>query len=341
MKHQSDAIDRWLLRQVRSQPSNLARSGSEHFGTTRQTINSRLRKLTGDGVLVSDGNTRARRYELVTSDFETRIKITPTLEEDRVWRTFAEDSLRGVPEKAVNICHYGFTEMVNNAIDHSEGTEIYILGRRTALDTEIRILDDGVGIFQKIARACSLEDERHAILELSKGKLTTDPKRHSGEGIFFTSRMVDRFTIYSGNLFFSHIEREDWLLEDDDDDPGKGTYVRLLVHNDTELTPVEIFNQYTSGDDYGFTRTVVPVKLAKYEGEELVSRSQAKRLISRFERFKEVMLDFSGVTMIGQAFADEVFRVFREQHPDVHLMPINAGEDVMRMVQWVEREGKG
>src|SRR5882762_5697831 len=58
-----------------------------------------------------------------------------------------------------------------------------------------------VAIFRKIATALGLANEAHAILELTKGKLTTDRQRHSGEGIFFTSRMFDWFGILSHNLY--------------------------------------------------------------------------------------------------------------------------------------------
>ena len=37
----------------------------------------------------------------------------------------------------------------------------------------------------------------------------------------------------------------------------------------------------------------------------LVARSQAKRLLERFDRFEEVVLDFDGVRQVGQGFADE------------------------------------
>ena len=49
---------------------------------------------------------------------------------------------------------------------------------------------------------------------------------------------------------------------------------------------------------------MVPLRLAQHEGEKLVSRAQAKRVAHRFEKFKRVMLDFDGVTQIGQAFAE-------------------------------------
>ena len=61
--------------------------------------------------------------------------------------------------------------------------------------------------------------------------------------------------------------------------------------------------------------------------------SQAKRVAHRFEHFKEVVLDFDGVAEIGQAFADELFRVFTGTHPDVRLRPINTSEAVAQMVR--------
>ncbi len=85
-------------------------------------------------------------------------------------------------------------------------------------------------------------------------------------------------------------------------------------------------------DDYGFTKTVVPVKLAQYGDEYLVSRSQAKRLLSRIDRFKTVLFDFHGVEAIGQSFADEIFRVFSEQHPNMQLLDIRANPEVEKMI---------
>ena len=68
-------------------------------------------------------------------------------------------------------------------------------------------------------------------------------------------------------------------------------------------------------------------------GENAVSRSQAKRLLAGFDRFAEVMLDFEGVTEIGQAFADEVFRVFTSQHPNIRLKWMRANVQVEKMIQ--------
>jgi hypothetical protein len=137
---------------------------------------------------------------------------------------------------------------------------------------------NGGGIFKKIQNALNLLDERHALLELSKGKLTTDPKRHTGEGIFFTSRMFDSYDIVSGEVYFSHEfgKPEDWIFERDK--LSDGTAVWMKLHNHTARKIKKIFDQFTSGEDYGFNKTVVPVKLAQYGNDKLISRSQAKRL---------------------------------------------------------------
>jgi uncharacterized protein (DUF1330 family) len=176
-----------------------------------------------------------------------------------------------------------------------------------------------------------LYDARESILELAKGKLTTDPQNHSGEGIFFTSRAFDSFAIISRNLYFTHqTEKDDWLIDIDSDTPGTSIYLRLS--NTCPRTMKELYDEYAEPDEYSFNKTRVPVKLARYEGEKLVSRSQAKRLVSRFEKFSTVILDFEDVEEIGQAFADEIFRVFASNHPEVKLITAHATDAVNKMI---------
>ena len=75
------------------------------------------------------------------------------------------------------------------------------------------------------------------------------------------------------------------------------------------------------------------VRLLRIGKESLVSRSQAKRLLARLDRFEEVVLDFDGINSIGQAFADEIFRVFQNEHPEVRLIPVNESPEVARMIR--------
>jgi hypothetical protein len=96
----------------------------------------------------------------------------------------------------------------------------------------------------------------------------------------------------------------------------------------------EVYDAYASPENnYAFDRTVVPVKMAEHSENDLISRSQAKRLLLRIDRFRTVVLDFRNVNQIGQAFADEVFRVFTRGHPDVEVQFINANGDISNMIR--------
>ncbi len=142
------------------------------------------------------------------------------------------------------------------------------------------------------------------------------------ESIFFSSKACDFFSIFSEDLVFSHNRNTALdLLEqlDPEDHSVKGTLVTMLVKNKSERTMNEVYDQYSSPDE-GFYKTLVPVKLLRYKDEGIVSRSQAKRLLARFDKFRSIVLDFEGIDMIGQAFADEVFRVFQLTHPQVQLL---------------------
>jgi hypothetical protein len=232
--------------------------------------------------------------------------------------------------------------MVNNAIDHAGGNELRVAIEINSFFTEINVYDDGVGIFRKLRTELHLEDERHAVLELAKGKLTTDPDKHTGEGIFFTSRMMDDFAILSGDVFFSHksSEEEDWILERDQ--PKTGTAVFMKLANNSERNSQEVFNNFASDEEnYGFTKTVVPVRLARHGLEKLVSRSQAKRLLSRVDRFSTVIFDFRDVDSIGRAFADEIFRVFELNNPSITLIAINTVSQVEKTIALARQNGSG
>lgn len=332
-----EVVRKFIIENLGAHAGDIVRVTSEKFGCTRQAVHKHLQRLIAEGSVTESGQTRNKVYRLAPLvKFRKEYGGVAGLAEDAVWREDVAPALQGLPENVLNIWHFGFTEMLNNVIDHSGASFVLVDVERTAAVTTIRVYDNGVGIFRKIQAALNLLDERHAVLELAKGKFTTDPKNHSGEGIFFSSRMFDRFSISSGEVFFSHEfdKSEDWILDSGTKDGG--TLVHMALHNHTARTAKKVFDKFTSDDDYGFTKTIVPVKLMTYGDDSLVSRSQAKRLLARFDRFKIVMLDFSGVASIGQAFADEVFRVFRNKHPEVELIPQHASTDVKRMISRAE-----
>jgi anti-sigma regulatory factor (Ser/Thr protein kinase) len=333
VRERGKRIRQFILDNVEKHPRDVASLAAQEFSITRQAVNKHIQHLVEQKALIVRGSTRSKSYQLhPLIEWTKTYGLSNKLEEDVVWDSDIKSLVIELPDNVRDIWLYGFTEMLNNAIEHSSGKAVVIQLKKTAIDTQITIIDDGEGIFKKIQKALQLHDERHAVLELAKGKLTTDPDRHSGQGIFFTSRMFDRFAILSGNVYFSHEfnKAEDWILEGDG--YQSGTTVFMKLNNNTSRTSKQIFDNFSSGDDYAFTKTVVPVRLAQYGDEKLVSRSQAKRLLAGVDRFKVVVFDFSGVDAVGQAFADEVFRVFKKQHPEIQLMSLDASQDVAQMI---------
>lgn len=332
MKADKDAIRKRALQLVAEGSPRVGAQIASEFGLSRQVTNARMQALVKEGLIEAQGSTRARIYRLRVLAEVTRAYLREGLHEDLVWREVFLPRVVDLPENVRDIWYYGVTEMVNNAIDHSGSAEVRVGLLRNALFTDVTVDDDGEGIFLKIQRALNLFDAREAILELAKGKLTTAPEQHSGEGIFFTSRVMDGFDIHSGRLHFRHYRGTRDVLEERSADIA-GTRVSMRLDNDTDRTLRSVFDAFVDAEEYTFDKTVVPVRLAQHEGENLVSRSQAKRIAQRFERFKEVVLDFDGVIDIGQGFADELFRVFANAHPDVRLTPINMSEAVAQMMR--------
>ncbi len=339
MSKRSHEIRRAVLREVFWQSTSPVRQVSVAYGVTPQAVQLHVQHLAADGLLLASGEKRYRRYELAITAKKHRAFVLRGLAEDRVWTTFAAPAVADLADEEKLICSYGLTEMVNNAIDHSGGKKVTVRISRTDVSIMVEVVDDGEGIFHKIAGALGLSDSRLALLELSKGKFTTDPARHTGEGIFFSSRLFDRYQVRSGKLAFSRSTRTDEWRAETRDRAGRGTTVSMALLLPSSTVMRDVFSRFSSGpEEYRFAKTHVPLKLALFEDEAMMSRSSAKRVLSRVERFDEVQLDFAGVRSIGQAFADEIFRVFANAHPNVEFIVVNANAAVTEMIRRAQAE---
>jgi len=328
-----EQLSRDITRDVAQHPLDLTRFYAEREGISRAAAARYVLQLEQDGWIARTGSSTRPVF---TPGHKRRIAKTyplKGLEEDMIWSQDFRPYLN-LPANIANIAAHGFTEMVNNAVDHSDGQAVFINATQNEEFLTLAVSDDGIGIFEKISKALQLAVRRQALFELSKGKFTTDPSRHSGEGVFFTSRMFDQFAIDANGLQFSHDDElsHDWLIEKSGLFIENGTNVFMHISLDSTRTTTEVFQQFMNvPDDYDFSKTIVPMRLAQLGDEQLISRSQAKRLIARFERFKLVILDFKGVSEIGQAFADELFRVYRLAHPAIEISPVNMTQQVERM----------
>jgi hypothetical protein len=191
----------------------------------------------------------------------------------------------------------------------------------------IHVEDAGIGAFESVRLRLHLADALEALGEVSKGKVTTQPDRHAGEGLFFTSKAVDAFELHANGLVWV-VERGDQAVLEEPVRPGTTVVVRVDLR--THRSMEELFAAYTT--DLAFDRSRAAVKLFEH-GIRFVSRSEAKRLARGLERFREVLVDFTGVEGVGQGFVDELFRVWARAYPGTHLEPVHMNRPVEFMVR--------
>ena len=327
-KKKRDRIKKYLLDKIAAGNTDYVNRTVNAFGITTTSVYRYLKEFESEGILEKKGS----KYEL-----KTILKKVVLLrskgelkDEESIYVKYIKGDLAGKKENVRRIWGYAFTEMMNNAIDHSEAEEVTLLIYENYVNTFMIIYDNGVGIFKKIKDYFNLDSLEDAAKELFKGKFTTDSKRHSGEGIFFTSRMMDVFGIVSDGIIFSH-EKYDEVVNARTE--SKGTTILMGLSENSRRKTREVFDKYADTEE-GFTKTSIKIKniFAEYP----VSRSQAKRLVNGLEKFVTVELDFSGIDEIGQGFADELFRVFTNAHPEITLTPVNMCSDVEKMYRHVK-----
>lgn len=316
------------------------------FGVSRQYASAIIAELVTEGKLIKLGSTRKAFYVLpeyaqknkgiLTTRFVKTFKNI-ALEEHKVLElvTRAFAPLRGLPENVRSIFTYAFTEMLNNAIEHSTAPSIHVEVSVQKKLLSFIVNDSGIGVFRNIMQKRNLKSELEAIQDLMKGKTTTMPKSHTGEGIFFTSKAGSLFILNSfGYKLIVNNEIPDIFVEKTKK-IKRGTQVNFNIDISSGLQLNELFRQYTNigeDSDYGFDKTKIQVKLYTI-GSIYISRSQARRVLAGLEKFKVIEFDFDKVPIVGQAFADEIFRVFHNKYPDILLEAVNMNEGVKFMVE--------
>lgn len=311
---------------------------AKEFDVSVQSVYNLVNKLCEESVVkkTRQGKTLSLSLVPVVNTFSYNIS---TSNEDIAFSD-VKDLVKFLPENAFKIYEYVFSEMFNNAVEHSEGSKIVVCLHTTSVDVTTFILDNGIGIFEKIKEKFHLEDRSQSVFELMKGKVTTDPNNHSGEGIFFSSKCSNLFFIVANGLTFvtTNMEiPEDEKAQIESYKQTQGTAIVFNISIANKFNLVDIFNQYADPDK-GFYKTMVSVQHLEYNetNPNCISRSQARRLMAGMEKFEEVTLDFGNIPEIGQAFADEVFRVWQNKNPAIKLNVLNANKSVSNMIKRIE-----
>lgn len=330
-EEKKQAVIRYILEKITQHDPSLTKTVSEAMGINQNTVHSYIRELTEQGII---RHPKRGQYELVRREYEYRLERSKgELDSDIcAYQHCLEPHLRNEARNVREIWAYAFSEMINNVMDHSGASEANIRVIRDPVCTAVILSDNGVGIFRKIQEHFGFASMDDAILELFKGKLTTDAANHSGEGIFFSSRMMDDFLILSDGKVFCIDKYDESLLSDLTGPDAVGTCVYMSLSNSSHKKASEIFDRYADVER-GFTKTSIPLK--NIFDSSPVSRSQAKRLCHRLERFEEVVLDFDRLDWMGQGFAHQLFVVFSREHPQIRLLPVNMNDAVEKMYRHV------
>jgi anti-sigma regulatory factor (Ser/Thr protein kinase) len=255
--------------------------------------------------------------------------LTSGIEEHLVWRQINDVLHLDEGSPAGTALPYAITAMLNNAIDHSQGTTATVAVWATPDDLTFRISDDGQGVFAHLRRGLGLVDDFESISALSKGRQTTWKERHTGEGIFFTSKVLDVFQLSSNGIRWTVDNvRGDHAVGVSD--VQVGTVVVGQIDPQTTRSTRDVFRAYSQ--DFQFVRTRPIVKLFGI-GLRFVSRSEARRILTNLDEFTEIDVDFAGVEDVGQGFVDELLRVWPQEHPGKTINPINMNEAVEFMVR--------
>jgi anti-sigma regulatory factor (Ser/Thr protein kinase) len=341
-------ITQWITTAAVQHGDALPAHLMQRLQISRRKAGLLLKKLVALQWLTSNGTPRKPLHRPGPLRQVVKRYALDGLQEDLPWRLDFAPCFE-LPAEVARMAQHAFTELLNNAIDHSGGSTVTVSMRQTPLQLQLLVSDDGCGLFERIAQTFAVQDARLAMLELSKGKLTSAPDHHSGHGLFFTSRLADVFDIHANATAFQcrawdsrgwHVGRPA---------SRSGTSIYLAITLDTPRTLDAVLRAHSSsGQGYGFDRTRVSLGLitggVAVAGSSpradtlLASRAEARRALHRLDQFGHAEIDFSGIAQLGHGFADEMFRVFSRQHPAVELLPVGMSSQVAAMIDSVRTQ---
>ena len=160
-RRKTSEVREFIIKNLRDHPRDISRLTAEHFGISRTAVIKHLHKLLEEGLLEAEGSTKDRSYRLknLVCKMLPFFPVDANLQEDIVWRERIVPQLGDLTENVRAICHFGFTEMFNNVIDHSGSKTVQVGVRRDAAFIGLRVWDRGIGIFNKLQADFHLNDQ--------------------------------------------------------------------------------------------------------------------------------------------------------------------------------------
>src|SRR5262249_32012198 len=152
MSRKPGLIKQMLLEEIAAGDSSPVAKVARQASVSRQAVDKQLRSLIGQGIVLIEGEGKGSRYFLaVLNEKLSRFRLADGLEEHVVFRDVVLPAVSDRAAGELAVLAYGFNEMLNNAIEHSQAKEVVVRVVRNAGSITMQIIDDGVGIFKKIA----------------------------------------------------------------------------------------------------------------------------------------------------------------------------------------------
>jgi len=325
----------WITPLALAHPLDLTEALAARTGSSRAAAQRLLGRLVDAQWLERSGSRRRPAYRPGALRQVVRRYALAGLEEDRPW---AQDyaAVLALPEGVARMLRHALSELLNNAIEHSGGSTVTVSMRRSALQAQLLVADDGRGAFDTIRAACAIDDPAQAMFEIAKGRLTTRPEGHGGRGLHHTAALADVFDLHANGRGWRRVAGG----ADVDADGagarwqpvrtpgGPGTLVYVAVELDTART-LDLALRTGSGEGCRgwIDHARLPLRLLAGDGV-LESRALARRVASRLEGYAAATLDYAGITDVGPAFADEIGRVLPRRLPGVQWRRVNASAAV-------------
>ncbi|MBH09270.1 MAG: hypothetical protein CMG74_02765 [Candidatus Marinimicrobia bacterium] len=322
-------IQNFILDNIAVHQRDIIKAAITKFGVSRQAVLRHMNTLIREKRVVAHGKTKDRYYELEPLlNYTKLMEISKEFKVDKFLHAEIIPSLINLPRNIIEICEYTLTALLHNVIDHACATHLSIKLFCSRDETHIVITDNGVGIFQNIRDGLGLEGEKISAIELAKGPKINETGHHAGDDLRAIIMLFDCITIDSSEISLRYERSLDqWSMQESKQ--AKGTKIHLEISTKSSITCNEIFNKLFTEEK---SSVRIPVNLARTNGELLSSRYQAHKLVHNIELSKEIEFDFSGIDIIGPAFAHELVWITKEKNNSIDIDWINAGDTVDLMM---------
>ena len=305
----SGKIKQFILNNISLHQKDIIYTAINQFGISRQAALKHMNALIDDNMVMAYGKTRDRRYKLIP---QVNYNKTIPINNEFILHDVLQENfllhLESLPKNIFQICEYSIEALVNNIVEHSQASNLYVKLFLTYSDLNIIISDNGSGLLENIRSKLDLEIVELAALELAKGQITTNLLQNSGEALNTIFHLFDKVEVDSsvyGIVYVSN--KEQWDIKYSTQ--KQGTRVHLQINPNSKRTCNKIFQNLFNKKEQCIR---IPIILLKYGNKNsLLAKRQAKNIFWNINSINVIQFDFYNIDLIGPAFADELVRKSR------------------------------